>query len=222
MMNYKKLIPILSKPWLKLTAGFILPFLAILVLFALWPSQPEQTQQPTETKQAVAPAKQETAAHAEKLWETAVKYNKPSSIPYLSYKKTADTCREILRRYPDSRQAEKAQKLLWKLPQYGEKEPAQPTVAIVKRQAQTDFECRMQARQRHHDRADELAKDIKEFQVIAPDEKQVRRLSDRQRADLDRQMKFLPEKYQKAFREGKYYQYPGQRQETRIFVETAA
>ena len=74
------------------------------------------TEKPFKSEQSAAAKEQDSISHAEKLYQTAVKYNKPSSLQHLSYKKTISCCEEIIRRYPDSPQAEKAEELLNGIP----------------------------------------------------------------------------------------------------------
>jgi len=54
---------------------------------------------------------------AEKLYQQALSYNEKQSAPAVKYTMTADYCRKIIKHYPDTPQAEKAEQLLKQIPE---------------------------------------------------------------------------------------------------------
>ena len=84
-------------------AGLVAVALAAIILVKLfWPAEPVPVNEPDQG--------------AEKLYQMALLQKKSGSSTDASYKIMADCCRQILKQYPNSPQAEKAAQLLKKLP----------------------------------------------------------------------------------------------------------
>ncbi len=85
--------------------------------------KPKQTQ-PTETTQAQAqPTQQfrqlteEEEAEAQRLLEWAIQSRKMGRLPAISYKQTVDTCRQIIKQFPDTEYEFKAKRILADIPE---------------------------------------------------------------------------------------------------------
>jgi hypothetical protein len=143
---------------LKIAGIIILVLVAIIVANIFWPTgsapiaqapDSEQIQQENkgiletrqlEAKQVVEPTKpkrpktirQETLNHqrAENLYQVALLQKEKSiNSPNMNYEMVIGCCRQILERYPDSPQADKAKELLQEVPeQYRRQYSTQPKV----------------------------------------------------------------------------------------------
>jgi hypothetical protein len=60
---------------------------------------------------------EEEKVEAGRLWEWVVTQRKMGRLPMMSYKQMVDTCREIIRRWPDSEYAFKAKRALADIPE---------------------------------------------------------------------------------------------------------
>ena len=100
----------MNRFWLKIGRVVVLAAAAVIIVYVLWPAETEPTGKldTGADKEKQAAVAEQDFGQAEKLYRTALLYEGKGALPYLRYKKTADSCREILQRYPDSPQAEKA------------------------------------------------------------------------------------------------------------------
>lgn len=90
------------------------------------PNQPMQPQEQQVTPQTatVEPPEpkfkelsEEEKIEAERLWEWVVTQRKMGRLPMMGYKQMVDTCREIIRRWPDSKYAFMARRALADIPE---------------------------------------------------------------------------------------------------------
>jgi len=80
--------------------------------------------QPTQPPAVVEPPKpqfreltEEEQIEAERLWEWVVTRRKMGRLPMMGYKEMVDKCREIIRRWPDSKYAFMAKRTLADIPE---------------------------------------------------------------------------------------------------------
>lgn len=90
------------------------------------PNQPMQPQEQQVTPQTVTveppepkfkELSEEEKIEAERLWEWVVTQRKMGRLPMMGYKQMVDTCREIIRRWPDSKYAFMARRALADIPE---------------------------------------------------------------------------------------------------------
>jgi len=90
-------------------------------------AEPELTEPPTTSPSGQPPAEPrrpqfkklglEDEIEAQRLWEWAVNQRKMGRLPVMGYKQMVDTCREIIRRWPQSEYAFLAKRALADLPE---------------------------------------------------------------------------------------------------------
>jgi hypothetical protein len=88
------------------------------------PVQPQGQQQASPQATSVEPPEpkfkeisEEEKIEAERLWEWVVTRRKMGRLPMMGYKQMVDTCREIIRRWPDSKYAFMAKRTLADIPE---------------------------------------------------------------------------------------------------------
>ncbi len=107
----------MKKHWLIITGFVALTVVVIIVANVFRPAETAPTQSETVTER-------ESNPEAEKLYQKALSQKESSERepPSISYRIILDCCRKILKEYPDSVQAEKAEELLQEVPeQYRER-----------------------------------------------------------------------------------------------------
>jgi type IV secretory pathway VirB10-like protein len=82
------------------------------------PAQPGVEPQPVEPRTPqFKKLSMEEEIEAQKKWEWVMTQRKMGRLPVMSYKQMVDTCREIIRRWPDSKYAFDAKRALADLPE---------------------------------------------------------------------------------------------------------
>ena len=80
------------------------------------PEQPEAAAEPQAAKSLFRELSEAEKIEAEKLFEVALAHRKMGRLPGMGYKTMVDTCRRIMRQYPDSIYAFKAKRMLGDIP----------------------------------------------------------------------------------------------------------
>ncbi len=102
----------MKKHWLIITGFVVLTVVVIIVANVFRSAETAPMQPETFTER-------ESNPEAEKLYQKALSQKESSERepPSISYRVMIDCCRKILKEYPDSVQAEKAEKLLQEVPE---------------------------------------------------------------------------------------------------------